>query len=94
MSNTDLAVTGPGPSPKYRQWLRRERSGLQLAGIETEPHRAALVGHVALLGQEVDDGMAGEGIELRAVGVRLAQQIAAELDHRALHPETEPQVGG
>jgi NitT/TauT family transport system permease protein len=27
MSNTDLAVTGPGPSPKYRQWLRRERSG-------------------------------------------------------------------
>jgi NitT/TauT family transport system permease protein len=27
MSNTDLAVTGAGPSPKYRQWLRRERSG-------------------------------------------------------------------
>ena len=25
MSNTDLAVAGP--SPKYRQWLRRERSG-------------------------------------------------------------------
>ena len=26
MSNTDLAVT-EGASPKYRQWLRRERSG-------------------------------------------------------------------
>ncbi len=28
MSNTDHAVTGrgPSPSPKYRQWLRRERS--------------------------------------------------------------------
>src|ERR1700730_15407598 len=74
--------------------LGRQRSGLQLAGIETEPHRAALVGDVALLGQEVDDRMAGEGIELRAVGVGLAQQIAAELDDRALHPETEPEIGG
>jgi NitT/TauT family transport system permease protein len=27
MSNTDLADTGPRPSAKYRQWLRRERSG-------------------------------------------------------------------
>src|SRR5258708_34988985 len=74
--------------------LGREGAGLQLTGIKSEPHRAALVGDVALLRQEIDHRMAGEGVELGAVGVGLAQQIAPELDHGALHSETEPEIGG
>src|SRR5436305_4139429 len=34
---------------------------LQLAGIEAEAHGAAFLRHVALLGEQVDDRMAGEG---------------------------------
>src|ERR1700682_163251 len=72
--------------------LRRQRAGLQLAGVEAETHGAALIGDVALLGQEVDDRMAGEGVELGAVGVRVTELVAAELDDGAVHPEAETQV--
>ena len=78
---------------RLRIRLGRQGAGLELAGIETEPHRAPLVGDVALLRQQVDHGVAGEGVELGAVGIGLAQQVAAELDDGTLHPEAKPKVG-
>src|SRR6185503_21344768 len=42
----------------------RERAGLENAGVASQAHRAALVGDVALLGQQVDHGMGCERVEL------------------------------
>ena len=60
--------------------------------VEAEAHRAPLVPDVALLGQEVDHVVGGRGIELRRVGAREPADVARVLDHRALHPEADPEV--
>src|SRR5881628_2382749 len=60
--------------------------------VEAEPHRPAFVGDRALLGQEVDDVVGGARVEFRGVGAGQAADVARVLDHRALHPEADPEV--
>ena len=68
------------------------RAGRQLGRVEAEAHRAALVLHVALVGHEVDDRVLGEHVELGRVGVRGADDLARELDDRALQAEAQAEV--
>ena len=68
------------------------RAGRQPGRIEAEAHRAALVLHVALVGHEVDDRVLGEHVELGRVGVLRADDLAGELDDRALEPEAQAEV--
>src|SRR5205823_4724965 len=72
--------------------LRGQGAGLKLAGVEAEPHGPALLSHVALLREQVDDRMAGERVELRAIRVGGPEQVATELDDRALHTEAQPEI--
>src|SRR5919201_1095539 len=57
--------------------------------VETEPHRAALVGEATLLGQEVDDRMRRVRIELRGIRAGEPAHVPRVLDHRALQTETD-----
>src|SRR5256886_1783404 len=73
----------------------RARGKAPLAGqvrVEAEPHRPAFVGDRALLGQEVNDVVRGARVEFRGVGAGQAADVARVLDHRALHPEADPEV--
>src|SRR3989441_2533560 len=64
----------------------------QLAWIEAKSHRTAHLVDVSLFGHEVDDRCRGERGELRRVGIRRLELLAREIDHRALHAETEAQI--
>src|SRR4029079_5437673 len=68
------------------------RAGCQLGQIEAEAHRAALVLHLALVGHEVDDRVVGEHVELGRVGVASPDDLAGELDDRALETQAEAQI--
>ena len=70
----------------------RLRAGRQPRRVQPQPHRPALVLHVALVGHEVDHGVLGEHVELGRVGVRRADHVAGELDDRALQPEAQAEV--
>ena len=61
--------------------------------VEPQPHRPPLVGDVPLLGQEVDHVVRGRWIELRGIGAVEAADVAGILDDRALHAETDAEVG-
>ena len=71
---------------------RRLGAGGQLGRVEAEAHRAALVLHVALVRHEVDDRVLGEHVELGRVRVRRADDLAGELDDRALQPEAQAEI--
>ena len=68
------------------------RAGRQLGRIEAEAHRAALVLHLALVGHEVDDRVVGEHVELGRVGVAGPDDLAGELDDRALEAQAQAEV--
>ena len=68
------------------------RPGSELARIHAEPHGAALLLDVALLGEQVDDRMRREGVELRRVRVRSVENLAGDIDDGALHSEAQPEV--
>src|SRR5579872_1645384 len=72
--------------------LERARARQQLARVKAEPHRAAHLVDVALLGHQVDDRRGGERRELRRVGVGSIQLLAREVDDGALHAEAQSQV--
>ena len=76
--------------------LAVDRRGLRARGearrIQTQPHRAALVLHVALVGHEVDHRVLGEHVELGRVGIARADDVAGELDDRALQPKAQTEV--
>src|SRR4030095_1587063 len=61
--------------------------------VESEPHGAALVLDVALLGQQVDHVVRRRGIELGGIGALEPAHVARVLDHRALHAEADPEIG-
>src|SRR5438128_735477 len=86
-------VARPAWSPSTGRGLPEVRGGSAAPDrIEAEAHRPALVGDRALLGQEVDEVVGGVGLEFRGVGAVQAADVARVLDHRALHPETDPEV--
>ena len=71
----------------------RAGTGLELTGIESQAHRAALFGQVALLGQDIDYGIGSENVELAAVGLLQLEEITRGLDHHDLHAQAEPEIG-
>src|SRR3989304_300226 len=83
--------------------LVRERPLLDVAGVCSETHAAALVaGHIALLNgliavvvplfQEVNDGMRRPLIEFRTVRSLEACEVPRRLDHCALHSEADAEI--
>src|ERR1035437_348129 len=66
-------------------------AGGQLGGIQTEPHRAALVLHCPLVGHEVDDRVLREHVEFGRVRVFSLEDVAGELAYGALQAQTQPQ---
>ena len=71
----------------------RERSCLEDAGIAPEAHRAAFVGDVALLREEIDHGVRRERVELRGVGVVRSERGTSELYDHALHAHAQAERG-
>src|SRR5215211_4307230 len=57
-----------------------------------EPHRAALVLELALVGHEVDHWMLGEHVELGRVRVVRPGDVTRELDDGALEAEAQAEV--
>ena len=57
-----------------------------LAGIRAQTHGAALIGHVPLLGHQVNDGILRIG-KLAGMGVGNACHMARKLDHCHLHAQ-------
>ena len=64
------------------------RSFLEGARIASQTHRASFLGNSLLLLHQVDDRMRGAG-HFGRVGVFVAQHVTGELDHAALHAETD-----
>src|SRR5579859_1035776 len=58
----------------------------------SQPHSAALIGHLALRQHQIDDRMRALLIKLGAISICQSQDVARELDHRHMHAQTEPQV--
>ncbi len=69
------------------------RPGDDLRGRRAQAHRAAHVGDLLLLGQQVDDRVLRGRVELRGVGALHAGDVAGELGHRHLQTQAEAQVG-
>ena len=70
----------------------RLRARQQLGRVQAQAHRAALVLEVALVGHEVDDRVRREHVELGRVDVVRLQDLARELDDRALQAEAQAEV--
>ena len=73
--------------------LPRPRPLVHLDRVSPEPHRAAHVGDLLLLGQQVDHRERGLGIELGRVRPVHSAGVAGELGDRDLHAQADPQVG-
>src|SRR5438105_15622642 len=71
----------------------RQRSCLEDAGIAPDAHRAAFVGDVALLREEIDHGVRRERVELRRVGVVRPERGTSELYDHALHAHAQAERG-
>ena len=73
------------------------KSGLgrrhQVAAIRPEAHGPPQVGDGALVGQQVDHRVRRVRVELPAVGTGQTAEVACELDHCALHPQTDTKEG-
>ena len=67
-----------------------ERVRLEVAGLGSQPHRGAEVGHVLLLGQRGRSRGAASRGELRRVGVLEAAHVPGELDRRTA-AEADPE---
>src|SRR5262249_10659442 len=72
--------------------LAGARARGQRAFVQTEAHRAALVAHQLLLGEQIDHFVSGARVELGGVRVGPAHDVARELDHRRLHAEADAEV--
>src|SRR5262245_28637220 len=57
--------------------------------IQSQPHRTALGGEPALLGQEIDDEVRRRPVELRGVRAAEPADVARVLDDRALHAQAD-----
>src|SRR3984893_10795013 len=73
--------------------LRRLGARRELAWIHAQAHGAPLLLDIALLREEVDDRMGGEGVELRRIRVRCVENFAGDVHHRALHSQAEAEIG-
>ena len=69
--------------------LLRHGAGQDLAGISAQAHGAAQLLHFLLLRHQVNDMVGALGIQLRGVGVRKTQHIAAVFHHCHLHAEAD-----
>ena len=69
------------------------RAGREPGRVEPEAHRPALVLELALVGHEVDHRVLGEHVELGRVGVLRADDLAGELDDRALEAKAQAEIG-
>ena len=65
---------------------------LELDGLRAEPHRAAEVLDLLLLGKQVDDGERRLGIHLRRVRAVQPGDVARELGDRDVHAEADAEV--
>ena len=63
------------------------------AGIASQPHGAALLGHAHLLRQQGDNGVGGGAAEFGAVGIRPACRMAGKFNNGDLHPQADAEVG-
>ena len=72
--------------------LARPRAGVELDRVGAQAHRAAEVGDLLLLGQQVDDRPLGLEVELGRVGALHAGDVAGELADRDLHAEADAEV--
>src|SRR4051794_20850938 len=72
--------------------LADSRALVKLDRIGAQPHGAAEVADLLLLGQQVDHRERRLGIELGRVGAVHVRDMAGELRHRDLHAEADPQV--
>src|SRR5687768_15800417 len=61
----------------------------QFAGVSAQPHGAALVGDRVLLIEHADHRVMAIPLKFRAVGVLEADDIAGELDDRALQAQAD-----
>ena len=68
--------------------LIRQRTGVNLAGIQAQPHGAALIFNIHLVRHQVDDRR-NLRLELAAVGILHAADIAGEFDNGALHAQAD-----
>src|SRR5437879_8626176 len=66
-----------------------EAASRQGARVGAEPHRTPLVGDGVLIVKHGDDGVWRVVVELGAVGVLQADDVAGELDDGALQAETD-----
>jgi hypothetical protein len=65
----------------------------QLARLRAQPHRAALLGDLALLVQHGDDRMRRVRIELGRVRLLQLQDIPREFDRGDLHAQAQAEIG-
>ena len=65
---------------------------VELHRVGPEPHRAAHVGDLLLLGQQVDDRVGGVRVELARVRALHPDDVAGEVRDRHLHAEADAQV--
>ena len=79
--NRRLAVDLAGASPLA-----------ELDRLGAEPHRAAEILDLLLLGQQIDDRVRRLRIHLRRVGAFETAHVARELRHGDVHAEADPQV--
>src|SRR6266542_7120157 len=84
-----IAMPVPLEHDRLSVGATRERAGLQHAGVAAEAHRAALVGDVALLRKQIDNGVGCERVELGRVRAIGPERGARELDDHALHAHAE-----
>src|SRR6202035_1233844 len=73
--------------------LAHARVLVQLDRIGPQAHRAAQVGDLLLLWQEIDHRVGRLDVELGRVGTLHAGDVPGKLGDRDLHAETYPQVG-
>ena len=71
----------------------RARPVGQLDRLRAEPHRAAEILDLLLLGEQVDHGMRRLGIHLGRVGAVEPDDVARELRDRDVHAEADAEVG-
>src|SRR2546422_1087354 len=73
--------------------LVSEGTGLELRLPRPQAHRPAQLVDPPQFPQLVDHAVRSGGVKLRAVGPFQAADVPGEFDHRALHPETNPEIG-
>ena len=88
-----VAVTVPLADDRLAVGLGHLGARLEHGVVRAQAHRAALVGHVALVVHQVDHRVLGRRVELGRVGVGQTEHVAGELDRHRLQPEAQPEAG-